>query len=203
GKAVVEFDHALIALEYFDTVAEKGTGLAEALFGQPWSAVRKASKPDLAEEALEKLRDAISASPDLTEDDRLKLLTAYAGAAGKLIAARWPNKAVAAGRGGAGGWLQTRLDDAVARLDNSGVPGDKEIAGSLRVASGALATVPDLNMPDSTDIDKTRARDEDTILNFAKAIGVELRESGHAGDARRAAAVIAHAVGYSGVPDVL
>jgi hypothetical protein len=199
GQAVVEFDHALVALERFDTVAEKGTGLAEGLFGQPWAAVRKATRRDLAEEALDKLRDAISGSPDLTEDDRLKLLTAYAGAAEKLIALRWPGKAIGIGRGGAEVAFQTRLDDAAARLEKSGTGADSEIAGRVRAASEALGGVPELHDPDSTDIEKTREKDEDTILTFAQEIGAQLSKVNQSGDARRAAATVAHAVGYAGL----
>jgi hypothetical protein len=196
GNAVVEFDYALLALEYFDTVSEKGTGLAEALFGQYWASVRKASKREFADEALEKLCDAISASPDLTEDDRLSLLTAYAGAAEKLIAARWPNKLAARGRGGAGDGFQSRLNGAADRLEQSGAAGDYATAEQVRIASDALDGLPDPHSPDSSDIEKTRANDEDAILGLARKIGAQLPKSSHSGDARRAAAAVAYAVRF-------
>jgi hypothetical protein len=88
GKAVIEFDHALLALEQFDTIIQKETGLAPVLFQPLWSEVLKASK-DQAAAALTRLQDGISGSPDITENDRIALIGGYAATFERLARARW------------------------------------------------------------------------------------------------------------------
>src|SRR5262249_6266039 len=79
GAPVIEFDHALLALERYDTIVEK-TGLAPVLFEQPWAATRAAigrgDKPETSA-AYDKLMTAIYASSDLTEQDRIALIGGY------------------------------------------------------------------------------------------------------------------------------
>jgi hypothetical protein len=173
GQEVTQFDHALLALERFETVAEEGTGLAEALFGQAWAAVRRAAKREAAEEALEKLRDTIAASPDLTEDDRLKLLTAYAAAAGKLAEARWPGpKPMTTARGSATESLRSRLSGSAAQLDKQPNGAQAAVAGRLRAAVAQLAKPLDLPDPQETNAVKNREADIKAILGFAQSIKI-------------------------------
>lgn len=197
GNPVTEFDHLLLALERFDTVAEKGTGLAEALFGQPWAAVRNATRPETATEALEKLRDAIAASSDLIEDDRLKLLTAYGTVAGKLIAARWPAKAAAVQEGSRGDGLndlRTRLEDTVAQLDRQPGGNNQQVSDRLGIAAQAIRSAGALSSPDKPDSSEIREADMDAILGLAKSITLPKPHGDGGAVARRAAAVVARAI---------
>lgn len=196
GAAVTEFDYSLLALECFDTVAERGTGLAEALFGQPWAAVRKATRRDTANEALDKLKDMISASSELTENDRLKLLTAYAGAAKRLFDGRWPASADGGTRGsgqergGGVASIQSRLANTAVLLAD----GDNQIAETLRKAAAQIGRAPDIANPESTDAEATRDADADVILAFAQRVEVPRISAYGPTIARRAAAAIAQAM---------
>lgn len=89
GQPVVEFDHALLALEHYETIIQADTGMAPALFEANWEEVRKASSRETAKTALGKLQDAIAASPEITEADRIALLGGYATVAERLAIARW------------------------------------------------------------------------------------------------------------------
>jgi hypothetical protein len=177
GQPVVEFDHALLALERFETAIEKGTGLASALFEEPWVAVRRAGNEKAANEALDNLRDAISASPDITESDRLTLLPAYATAAEKLIAARWPAKS-ADNRpkrgGGAAETVVEKLSMAAANLGDKGELG--KIGGRLNDLSVALNSyvVGDVE----TDATEQTEKDEAAILGVAGAVRAKLLATG-------------------------
>ena len=88
GKAVVEFDHALLALEQYDTIIQKETGLAPALFELLWTGVRNAQQ-DQSGAALTKLIDSIAGSPDITENDRIALIGGYSATFERLAKARW------------------------------------------------------------------------------------------------------------------
>lgn len=112
GGPVREFDYILLAIERLETVIEPGTNLSSFLFGPSWKIFREAKSREAANEALQGLRDAIAASPDVTEDDRLKLLVSYGSAAESLIAARWPT-AVERTRGNAGASFSVGLGNAV------------------------------------------------------------------------------------------
>jgi hypothetical protein len=189
GHPVIEFDHALIALERFETVAAAGTGLAESLFGQSWAAVRKANKRETAHEALEKLRDAVAASPDLIEDDRLRLLTAYGAAATKLAEARWPGAKASGDRGALTSSLLTRLDNLASRRAQAG---DDTVVERVRDAANQVERPLELSDPESRDAAATREHDNRAIFRLASAIQIP-EQFNHAG-ARDAAMSIASAI---------
>lgn len=157
GGAVVEFDHALLALEQFDTVIQKGTGLAPALFGSLWAAVGAAASRNEAAAALRRLQDGIATSPDLTENDRIALIGGYAKAAEALASARWGTTAQeeaatrAAVRGAAGDALTTRLRLAAQRFgpDDMSAPDRPVVVRSVNGIAKLLDDLPD--MPPSKD----------------------------------------------------
>jgi hypothetical protein len=101
GRPIVEFDHALLALERYDTVVEK-TGLAPTLFEQSWKVTREAigsGDKNVASATFDKLRSAIFASPDITEADRVALLGGYEKIYQGLADKRWPKQTSTEERG--------------------------------------------------------------------------------------------------------
>lgn len=102
GAEVTEFDHALLAVERYDTVVQKDN-LAPALFQTQWLEALKGGGETEARAGLARLMDAVTASPDLTETDRVALLTGYALAFDRIAAARWPQTATLKTRGAGDG----------------------------------------------------------------------------------------------------
>lgn len=139
GKAVVQFDHALLALEQYDTIIQKGTGLAPALFQSQWSAVLKAPH-DQAKAMLGRLQDAIAASPDVTEADRIALIGGYSLTFERLAKARQdamnPDDAARGSRSSddAGPGLVKRLTQV--QLD---LPEDDDARGAIGTLAEAMA----------------------------------------------------------------
>jgi hypothetical protein len=185
GQPVVEFDHALLALERFETITEKATGLAPVLFEEPWSAVRKASNEKAANEALDKLRDAISASPDVTEGDRIALLIGYATVAGNLIAARWPAKAGKQNRGGgAAVTLAEKFSIAAASNKDQRAPINTRLRGLSQVLQEDA-------LHDGQADTASDEQHETAILRAAQAVRASMLRSGGVGTADEARAIAA------------
>ncbi len=133
GAAVVEFDHALLAIERFDTVIEPATGLAPVLFEQLWSEVRKAPM-EQARAALTRLQDSIAGSSDLTENDRIALLGSYSVTFNRLAEARWGAAAAAAvvTRGSGASTLASSLTSAAGALKEGSA--EQDIVYSIAAA---------------------------------------------------------------------
>jgi hypothetical protein len=191
GRPVVEFDHALLALERYETITERLTGLAPVLFDEPWMAVRKASSEQAVLEASAKLRDAISASPDVTEDDRFNLIGTYRAFCEKLIEVRWPRTSTERNRapGPAVGLVAT-LNSAAAKL--KGKSFGTSLETQLRAMSRALSNHAIAFADAETDQEALKKQDAAMILETASAIHTELLKRGKPGsaDARGLATVL-------------
>jgi len=178
GKPVVEFDHALLALEQYDTIIQKETGLAPALFETLWTGARNAPREQSAA-ALTKLIDSIAGSPDVTENDRIALIGGYSVTFERLAKARWGastgEDASRQTRGEALPNLADRLTVAAAVLaDNESSANDQaaiqEIAGAISRQATAWAEG-DGDNPSDTAIDAA-------ALEAARAVRTALLKHG-------------------------
>jgi hypothetical protein len=197
GAPVIEFDHALLALERYDTIVEK-TGLAPVLFEQPWattrSAIGRGNKAE-ASAAYDKLMSDIYASLDLTEQDRVALIGGYQKIYEDLANRRWPKRPEAQNRGDGGTGLVSRIQSAAARAD---MAGGRELSSGLSLVADALKR-PAEGIPDPQNSADATKEDADAVIGVAQMIRQHIAELGtqDAAQARSIATALVRAtIGY-------
>ena len=183
GAPVVEFDHALLALEQYKTIVEKSTGLAPELFQTLWLAALAGTKEQSAT-ALSKLVEAVASSPDVTEEDRYALIVAYKLQYEKIATVRGWLETTATGRSSGALLFQDRLSE---------MAGEKNIRPQHKAALNAISTI-DLsaNAQPRLAAGTPEDGDFDAVLQAAQAVRRKLAKFDPA-DAKELSAIIGRA----------
>jgi hypothetical protein len=149
-QIVTDFDYCLVAIEYYPTLVEEGTGLAPDLFDEQWRDVVSALSEGSTEAATKgraKLVGAILTASHITEADRDLLMGSYLALYQKRA------QQLAGIRGGSRG-KGNDLATAVSRLGGANAR-DQALAKALGRVYGQM-TAPEAG---STDPGQSMARD--------------------------------------------